>query len=74
MPLPVVEKKTYSASEIGKILGVSANKIGKLANEFNLKTEQYGKYFYDKSKYSSKEVETFRYYNNAINVFKELLI
>lgn len=74
LPLPVVEKKTYSASEIGKILGVSANKIGKLANEFNLKTEQYGKYFYDKSKYSSKEVETFRYYNNAINVFKELLI
>lgn len=70
----MVEKKTYSASEIGKILGVSANKIGKLANEFNLKTEQYGKYFYDKSKYSSKEVETFRYYNNAINVFKELLI
>lgn len=74
LPLPVVEKKTYSASEICKILGVSANKIGKLANEFNLKTEQYGKYFYDKSKYSSKEVETFRYYNNAINVFKELLI
>lgn len=74
LPLPVVEKKTYSASEIGKILGVSANKIGKLANSYNLKTEQYGKYFYDKSKYSSKEVETFRYYNNAINVFKELLI
>lgn len=70
----MVEKKTYSASEIGKILGVSANKIGKLANSYNLKTEQYGKYFYDKSKYSSKEVETFRYYNNAINVFKELLI
>lgn len=74
LPLPVVEKKTYSASEIGKILGVSANKIGKLANSYNLKTEQYGKYFYDKSKYSNKEVETFRYYNNAINVFKELLI
>ena len=74
LPLPIVEKQTYSASEIGKILGVSANKIGKLANSHNLKTEQYGKYFYDKSKYSSKEVETFRYYNNAINVFKELLI
>lgn len=73
LPLPVVEKKTYSASEIGKILGVSANKIGRLANEFNLKTEKYGKYFYDKSQYSNKEVESFRYYNSAIDIFKELL-
>lgn len=73
LPLPEVKEKTYSAGEIGKILGVSANKIGKLANAHNLKTEQYGKYFYDKSRYSNKEVETFRYYNSAINVFKELL-
>lgn len=73
LPLPKAKEKTYSAGEIGKILGVSANKIGKLANAHNLKTEQYGKYFYDKSRYSNKEVETFRYYNSAINVFKELL-
>ena len=73
LPLPEVKEKTYSAGEIGKILGVSANKIGRLANEFNLKTEKYGKYFYDKSQYSNKEVESFRYYNSAINVFKELL-
>lgn len=73
LPLPEVKEKTYSAGEIGKILGVSANKIGRLANEFNLKTEKYGKYFYDKSQYSNKEVESFRYYNSAIDVFKELL-
>lgn len=73
LPLPEVKEKTYSAGEIGKILGVSANKIGRLANEFNLKTEKYGKYFYDKSQYSNKEVESFRYYNSTIDVFKELL-
>lgn len=73
IPLPEVNKKTYSATEIGNMLGVSANKIGILANKNNLKTEQYGKTFYDKSRYSNKEVEIFRYYDNAIQRFKELI-
>lgn len=34
---------------------------------------RYGKFFYDKSRYSNKEVETFRYYEKAINKFKELI-
>lgn len=73
IPLPEVNKRTYSATEIGNMLGVSANKIGILANRNNLKTEEYGKKFYDKSRYSNKEVETFRYYDNAISKFKELV-
>ncbi len=73
IPLPEVNKRTYSATEIGDMLGVSANRIGMLANRNNLKTEEYGKKFYDKSRYSSKEVETFRYYENAIQRFKELI-
>lgn len=73
IPLPVATRKTYSAGEIGSMLGVSGNKIGRLANEHNLKTSEYGKLFYDKSKYSNKEVETFRYYENAISVFRKLL-
>lgn len=71
--LPQVEQKTYSATEIAKMLNVSAKKIGALANKYNLKTEQFGKWFYDKSRYSSKEVETFRYYENAIGQFRALL-
>lgn len=55
------------------MLGVSANKIGRLANANNLKTEQYGKYFYDKAKHSNKEIETFRYYDNAVEIFRILL-
>lgn len=71
--LPEATEKTYSADEIGAILGVSANKIGRLANAHNLKTEQYRNLFYDKSKYSNKEVETFRYFECAIEEFKRLL-
>lgn len=73
LPLPEAKEKTLSATEVGKILGVSANRIGKITNAHNLKTEQYGKLFHDKSKYSNKEVETFRYYESIISVIKTLL-
>ncbi len=71
--LPEATQKTYSADEIGAILGVSANKIGRLANTYNLKTPQFGKWFYDKAQHSNKEVETFRYYEKAISKFRTLL-
>lgn len=73
LALPPVDRKTYSATEVGEMLDVSANKIGRLANANNLKTEQYGKYFYDKAKHSNKEIETFRYYDNAVEIFRTLL-
>ena len=67
--LPQVPK-TYSATEIGNMLGVSSNRIGTLAKNHNLKTEENGIWVMDKSKSSSKEVSTFRYFENAINIFK----
>lgn len=70
--LPQVPK-TYSATEIGNMLGVSANMIGTLAKNHNLKTEENGIWVMDKSKFSSKEVSTFRYFENAINIFRGLL-
>ncbi len=70
--LPQVPK-TYSATEIGNMLGVSSNRIGTLAKNHNLKTEENGIWVMDKSKSSSKEVSTFRYFENAINIFKCLL-
>ena len=73
LPLPIVNEKTYSATDIGKMLGVSSQKIGKLSNEHNMKTDEFGKWFYDKSRHSNKEVETFRYYEKAIGEFKRLL-
>ena len=71
--LPAVTEKTYTATEIGRLLGVPAGKIVRLANTHGLKTFEYGKYFYDKSRYSNKEVETFRYFKKAIEIFRELL-
>ena len=73
LPLPIAERKTYSAEEIGKQLGISGNKVGRMANKYNLKTDEYGKYYHDKSKYSSKEVESFRYYDSIIPVLRKLL-
>ena len=72
LPLPEAHKETYSAKEIGDIVGISANMVGRLANTYGLKTEQYGKLFYDKSAYSNKQVETFRYYDTIIPVLKNL--
>ncbi|PGS68282.1 hypothetical protein COC69_26885 [Bacillus cereus] len=72
LSLPEV-RKTYSASEIGYELGVSANKIGRLANKHNLKTDEYGMEVLDQAKHSHKQVPSFRYFENAKPVFRELL-
>ena len=72
LPMQEVERKTYSATEIGAMFGVSAHKIGKLANKHNLKTDAYGKLFYSKSEHSVKEVETWRYYESVIPVFEKI--
>lgn len=72
LPLQEAERKTYSATEIGAMFGVSANKIGKLANAHKLKTPEYGKLFYSKSEHSVKEVETWRYYESVIPVFEKI--
>lgn len=71
--LPMVEQKTYTATEIGNMLGISANKVGKLANEHCLKNDENGKFFYDKSRYSNKTVESFRYYYSAVDKFRDIL-
>lgn len=73
LPLPELEEKTLSAEQIGKILGISANMVGRIAKGHNLKTEQYGKWFHDKSRYSNKEVQSFRYYESVIPVIKAIL-
>ncbi len=73
LPMQEADRKTLSATEIGKILGITACKVGLLANKFALKSDAYGKYFYDKASNSNKQVETFRYYENAVEKFKEIL-
>ncbi|EJX3843223.1 hypothetical protein OD404_005603, partial [Salmonella enterica] len=72
VPLPEVEEHYYPASEVAGMLGCSANKIGRLANQHNLKTDRYGKFFLDKSRYSDKQVEAFRYNADGVTALRHL--
>lgn len=73
IPLPKSKQKTYSATEVGAMFGVSSQKIGALTNKHNLKTSEYGEWYRDKSKYSNKEVDTFVYYDSIISVIEGIL-
>ncbi len=69
----LTEKKYYSATEIGEELGISANKVGKIANANNLKTDEYGKTVLSKSLYSAKQCPTFIYNEKGKNKIKEIV-
>ncbi len=73
IPLPVMEEIHYTAREVGKMLDVSANKIGRIANKHSLKTEEFGKFFLDKSAHSDKQVEAFRYNTNGVEALRYLI-
>ncbi|MCI7304078.1 MAG: hypothetical protein SOR93_10835 [Clostridiales Family XIII bacterium] len=73
LPLPEVGQRTYTATEIGERLGVSANKVGRITESFDLKTDEYGMWVHDKSPYSNKEIPAFRYYESIIPKLRTLL-
>lgn len=60
LPLPKIEK-TYTATEIGKEVGVTANQIGRISNANGLKTDEYGIMVLDKCLHSVKQIPSFRY-------------
>lgn len=70
IPLPKLEEHFYTAGQVGEMLGISAQKIGRISNANNLKTDQYGIYVMDKSAYSSKQVEAFRYNANGVEALR----
>lgn len=70
--LPEVEK-TYSATEVGNAFGITAAKVGRIANAHGLKTDEYGITVMDKSPYCSKEVHNFRYNERGKAKIKEIL-
>ena len=74
IPLPEVQqRKAYSAKEIGDMFGISANKVGRLANQHRLKTAPFGEFRRDKSQYSSYECDTWVYFDTAIPEFERIL-
>lgn len=74
LPLPYIGEKTYSAQEIGEKLGISANRVGMLANRNHLKTKQYGAWVNDVAKNCpGKEVQSFRYYESVVPALKAII-
>lgn len=73
LPLPKVEEHLHTAGDIAEMLGVSPQKIGRLANKHDLKTEQYGMYVWDKAKHSDKQVEAFRYNAEGVKALRHLI-
>ncbi|MFQ6725600.1 ORF6N domain-containing protein [Limosilactobacillus reuteri] len=78
MTIPVMKQKEYSATEIGKQLGISANKVGRIANKLGIKAEQpgqneYGRWANSKSQHSDKEVPQWLYSEKGFQAIKEYL-
>lgn len=73
VPMPRVEEHLMPAGEVGRLLGVSANKIGRLANANGLKVAPYGEFRLDKARHSSKQVESFHYSSAGVERLRELL-
>lgn len=74
LPLPDCTEHLYTATEVGALLGgIDKAKIGHIAKVNGLKTPEYGKTVWDKSPYSNKQVETFRYNDKAVERFREIL-
>lgn len=73
IPIPVLEENYYSAGEVAAQIGTTANKVGRVANKHNLKTEKYGKFFLDKSRHSEKQVEAFRYNSEGVKALRHLI-
>lgn len=73
LPLPEVKENLYTATEIGEMFGITSNMVGRITNALNLKSELYSKKFFDKSKYSTKEVISYRYNSRAVDLIKEYL-
>ena len=73
------ERRSYTAGEISEMLkerydiDITVNMLGRISTKYGMKTEEYGYLAYDKAKTSVKQVETFRYFENAVPKFYEII-
>lgn len=75
MTIPVLKRKEYSATEVGKQLGITPNKVGRIANRLEIKAPQpgqnkYGRWSNSKSRYSDKEVPQWLYSDEGLKAIK----
>lgn len=74
LPMLPAKEVTLSAKEVGKQCGITENMVGRLANKYNLKTDEYGKWYHTTAKHNDKkEVDTFRYYPKVVDKIREII-
>ncbi|MFX3618629.1 MAG: Bro-N domain-containing protein [Sporolactobacillus sp.] len=73
LPLPEAKKPSFPAEVVGQKIGCSANMVGRIAKKLDIKTEEYGRWIHDKSRYANREVMNFEYFDNAIPLIQEEL-
>ncbi|MBQ7220728.1 MAG: hypothetical protein IJS28_07100 [Synergistaceae bacterium] len=72
--LPECTERWFTAGELGAELGISANKVGRIAKANGIKapegqSNEYGRWIFSKSRHSSREVPSFIYNENALEWF-----
>lgn len=74
MVMSITQQKEYSASDVAKMIGTTPNMIGRIANKLKIKSKtscnQYGRWVSSKSRYSSKEITQWMYYQTAIDLIR----
>ena len=79
LQLEQITEKTYTAEEISKKLydkysiNITKIMIGRISNQYNLKTEENGYFAFDVSKSSIKQVESFRYYEKIVDILYNII-
>ena len=76
MTIPSMKQKEYSATEVGKRLGITSTMVGRIANKLGIKAEQpgqneYGRWSNSKSRYSDKEVPQWLYSDKGVQAVKK---
>ena len=74
--LPECSEKWYTATEIGEIIGISANMVGRIAKANGIKApegeaNEFGRWIFSKSKHSNREVPSFIYSDDALDWFRQ---
>lgn len=73
IPLPRIEQKFYTTTEIAKELEITTVKLGKLANSYDMRKPENGEYRLSKSQYSSKQVEQWFWSESGRKAMRELI-
>ncbi|OOE71735.1 hypothetical protein [Salinivibrio kushneri] len=71
--MPVTTLPHYSATDIARELGVSAQKVGRVANAHKIKRPVYGEWRLDQAAHSKKQIETFWYNEQGKEKLKALI-